>query len=280
MANKSPIGKLILFLLADAYLILLVARIIDFNHSDIILSDFLITVIAVTNFVIGIGVVKWLLATESLNEEVRRQINDLQSLEEAVKVMRSERHDFINHLQSIQGLLFTGDHNEAMDYLKSVGVDCRFNSQLISISSATLRTVLQNKKNIAVAKNIEFKLKIKSKLKFLNIQPNAITTVFGNLLDNAIDALSQLGEGYKKIIIVQISETETSYRFFIQNSGPPINEEVQEKMFMKGFSTKGSGRGYGLALVKDTVEKYGGSIYYSGEDKGFVVLLPKGGEAE
>ena len=39
-----------------------------------------------------------------------------------------------------------------------------------------------------------------------------------------------------------------------------MTEEVKQHIFERGFSTKGDGRGTGLALVRDIIETYNGTI--------------------
>ncbi|WP_066636823.1 sensor histidine kinase [Desulfolucanica intricata] len=272
---KKSIEKLIIFLLVEICLVLLTARVINFYEDKISVSDILITVVAVLNFGIGIFIIKWLFKVDCFNNELRLQKVCLEATDEALKLMRTERHDFINHLQSIYGLIVAGEHNEAAGYIKDIGIDCRFNSQILNIKNPSLRTLLQNKKETATVRNIEFNISVESDLMFLDIKPSAITTVFGNLLDNAIDAVTVLDKDHRKAINFEITETESFYNFFIQNSGPPINEEIAQNIFIEGFSTKGTGRGYGLALSKKIVKGYGGKVLYDLKAKNFSVILPK-----
>jgi len=276
---KKNIDSLIIFFLAETVFILITARVLNFYHRAITISDLLITVIAITNFIAGFLVIKWLVTTKVLTSEVASQRQHLEAVEEALMLMRSERHDFINHLQSIHGLMLVGDHTEAFDYLKDLGADYRFNSQVMGIANPTLRILVQNKKNNAAAKNIDIKLIIKSKLKSLSIKHDDITKIFGNLFDNAIDALCILKEDKQKNIKLIITETDHFYHFFVQDSGLPVHEEVMKNMFKKGFSTKGQNRGYGLDLVWQTVKKYNGTIVYENDPKGFCLSFPKSEEA-
>ncbi|ACV61330.1 signal transduction histidine kinase regulating citrate/malate metabolism [Desulfofarcimen acetoxidans DSM 771] len=275
MTAKKTMEQLAVLLLIETCLALLAARVINFYENQMTASDVLISIMAVLNFGICLFIAKWIYKVEIIHEKVSTQNECLKSTEEALKIMRSERHDFINHLQTIYGLIVTGEHNEAVGYIKDIGVDCKFNSQILNIQNPYIRILLQNKKNLTSAKNITFKLKVESNLMYLNIIPTAVTTVFGNLLDNAIDAVMECGTEYRKIISFEISETNTGYHFLIQNTGPPINEEIEQDIFKEGFSTKGTGRGYGLVLVKKTVNEYDGRVFYDREAKGFSVILPK-----
>jgi signal transduction histidine kinase len=63
----------------------------------------------------------------------------------------------------------------------------------------------------------------------------------------------------------------------VKDNGSGIPAEVQEKIFMPNFTTKSSGMGLGLALVKNSVEQANGKITFStipGEGTTFIILIP------
>ena len=67
----------------------------------------------------------------------------------------------------------------------------------------------------------------------------------------------------------------------MEDNGPGIAEEIQEKVFEKGFSTKGTGRGTGLFEVKKLTESLGGKILlesHPGEGTAFTVTFRRAEE--
>ena len=63
----------------------------------------------------------------------------------------------------------------------------------------------------------------------------------------------------------------------IQDNGSGIEEEKQSKIFQPNFTTKNSGMGMGLAIVKNIIDNAGGKIWFQSElNKGttFYVSLP------
>lgn len=52
----------------------------------------------------------------------------------------------------------------------------------------------------------------------------------------------------------------------VDDTGNGISEENREKIFENGFSTKGDGRGTGLHLIKQLIEKHNGSISVESEE--------------
>jgi signal transduction histidine kinase len=79
-------------------------------------------------------------------------------------------------------------------------------------------------------------------------------------------------------IIVRVSENESKVFLEIEDNGIGISEKDASKIFEPKFTTKSSGMGLGLPMVKNIVEAYGGSITFVSEEDGktiFTVSLPK-----
>jgi len=99
--------------------------------------------------------------------------------------------------------------------------------------------------------------------------------VVTNLVKNATQALDGV-ENPK--ILVRVEELETMVSISVSDNGVGISEENKDKIFEPKFTTKTSGMGLGLAMVKNLVETYGGSITFTSKrNKGtiFTVRFPK-----
>lgn len=98
-----------------------------------------------------------------------------------------------------------------------------------------------------------------------------------NLSVNALEAMANGG----KLRLALAVEDETA-RILVEDNGPGIPQEVRERMFESRFTTKKTGTGIGLYLVKETVKQHGGSINVDTEvDRGttFHLALPLPREA-
>ena len=96
--------------------------------------------------------------------------------------------------------------------------------------------------------------------------------VFTNLINNAIEAMPQGG-----ILELRTIAGSTTVEARVKDTGIGISDEHRDKIFQPLFSTKSSGMGLGLALVKDIVEKHDGTITFEstvGVGSTFVVRLP------
>jgi signal transduction histidine kinase len=98
--------------------------------------------------------------------------------------------------------------------------------------------------------------------------------IFSNLLKNALQAIPADRKG---IIEITLSATSDKVQVRISDNGTGIPDELKSKMFTPNFTTKSSGMGLGLSIVKRYVETAGGTVWFESEhDKGtsFVVELP------
>jgi two-component system, NtrC family, nitrogen regulation sensor histidine kinase NtrY len=95
--------------------------------------------------------------------------------------------------------------------------------------------------------------------------------IFSNLIQNAIQAIPRDRNGEIKIIIEKQQE---SVQFTIADNGSGIPVEMREKMFRPNFTTKTSGMGLGLSIVKNIINYSGGDIWYETEmDKGTSIIF-------
>ena len=93
----------------------------------------------------------------------------------------------------------------------------------------------------------------------------AMITVLGNLIENAFDAMRGAPTDVPSEVTVSIREGARGLLLSVDDTGPGMTEEVKQHLFERGFSTKGEGRGTGLALVQEMIEAYHGTIRVESE---------------
>jgi signal transduction histidine kinase len=98
--------------------------------------------------------------------------------------------------------------------------------------------------------------------------------VFSNLIKNGIQSIPPGREGLIKVSM-EVKSDKTVVA--ISDNGTGISTDLQKKLFTPNFTTKSSGMGLGLSIVKKYLESAGGRIWFESEaDKGsvFYVELP------
>ena len=102
-----------------------------------------------------------------------------------------------------------------------------------------------------------------------------ITRAFVNLITNALEAIPKNKKGL--IIIDIIKEDPEHILISITDNGTGIPENIREKLFEPNFTTKSSGTGIGLAIVKNIIEAFHGKIRFetkTGEETTFFITFP------
>jgi len=102
-----------------------------------------------------------------------------------------------------------------------------------------------------------------------------LSRVITNLITNAIHALSEVDEPKIEIFV---TENLLNVIIKVKDNGKGISNDNASKIFEPKFTTKSSGMGLGLSMVKNIVEAYNGEISFESELKIgtiFTVILPK-----
>lgn len=125
------------------------------------------------------------------------------------------------------------------------------------VKDPVILSFLQSKRSRSRELNTE--LIFDSNMKIPNIKKlefrNAIITILGNLIDNAMEAV-QLSE--KKQVKVNVYQSDGWYIEVI-DTGCGIQDDVK-KILQKGYSTKGKNRGLGLYLIAKIVYRFNGKL--------------------
>lgn len=123
--------------------------------------------------------------------------------------------------------------------------------------------------------DIEITLEVlDAEARYVRADREQLLRVFNNLLKNARQAIPEDREGKIRVLVETIDATA---RVSIHDNGSGIPDHLIDKIFAPNFTTKTSGMGLGLAMVKNIVEGFGGSVRFETElDVGttFFVELP------
>ena len=238
-------------------------------------GNFIIYVIAISTGVNSIitGIIFYSLLFKKGSNNL---IDTISYLEAFNKTLRSQRHDFLNHIQVVYSLMELEEFDEARKYIESVYKDIVKVSKALKTSKPAVNALLQAKLQMAEKNNIEMELEIKTDLKTLSMEPWEFCRVIGNIIDNGIFALKEKPDN--RYMLVDFSEDLENIRINISNNGDVIPKEIINNIFKEGFTTKGNlGEGMGLSIVNEIVEKFNGSVSVNSNEQrtSFEIVLPK-----
>ncbi len=196
-------------------------------------------------------------------------LRELESVKNFSEALRSQQHEFANRIHTLNGLLELEKYHEAMEYLGEIAsVQSNLAEDLnIKLGNTLIAALLIAKVTIARERGVKMSVEVTTPIDDLHIDQNALVTVIGNLVDNAIDAASGTPRAEVVVHFVQVSAQFKSIT--VHDSGPGLPERNPYVVFEDGFSTKpsrGAGhRGLGLAIVQRLIRQSAGTITVSNE---------------
>ncbi|BCW43457.1 sensor histidine kinase [Arthrobacter sp. StoSoilB5] len=178
--------------------------------------------------------------------------------------LRAQAHEFANQLHVISGLIQIGEYDSVVQFVNGATVDrTRLNDEVTSrIQDPALAALLIAKASLATERGVELQLDPQSALPRVNEELSRdLTTVVGNLVDNAFDAVTGLVGASVSVLAVNSADGVT---VTVRDNGPGVPSGSAEDIFRQGFSTKepgpGDARGFGLALSRVICRRSGGDL--------------------
>jgi len=215
------------------------------------------TVFSLVNGFISIRDTYLLVHTDSQYHLIQDTLSRVENLNNS---LRAQRHDFLNHLQVVYGLMEMDEYADARDYIEKVYHDIQKVSRVLKTANPAVNALLQAKLLDAEKKGIKMQINVTSRFITLPIPSWELCRVLANLLDNAIFALEE--KESDRLIKVELGEDLKSFIIRVEDNGPGVPGKHLEKIFHPGFTTKGEhGEGMGLAISKEILTQYGGSIH-------------------
>jgi signal transduction histidine kinase len=213
------------------------------------------------------------LKLQNIENKLKLQQEYSKSMELVVDAVRKEKHDYQNHLSTLVALC-TMNEPEAVSRVRSYALKLTTNSgstgfRFYNTGNKYLDGLLAVKNNIARDKGIFFEVETEMTLENIDVDDVDLTTIVGNIIDNAFDAISMNSEEDKKIVSLTIYEQDGKCCISISNNGPQISDIHKKHIFDYKYSTKSKAegeRGYGLFIVKELINRNNGEISFDSSE--------------
>ena len=195
-----------------------------------------------------------------------------QEREEYDMEMRRLRHDMKNHMSSLLRVLQGNDTKQAEEYVRGMlqGSSDYRAEDISRTGNIIVDNLVNHKCGIARAEGITFDANVFLPAE-LPFRGGHLTIVFGNLLDNALEACREVEEG-KRYITLDASYEKEVLMIAVIN---PYRGERKKNHSGKYVTTKKDRRSHGLGLssVEQAVEAYRGQVKVDGRDGVFKVSV-------
>jgi two-component system CitB family sensor kinase len=235
---------------------------------------------------------------------------ELAATTKATDTLRAQAHEFTNRLHTIAGLIELGEYDEVRNFVDLVSrAHDEWHDQVTAhVADPAVAALLVAKASLAAEHGVGMRLAESSKLPVVDERLSAdLVTVVGNLVDNALDALTGIEGGDAEAlppaeapemtaealppaeaaqmtaeaawIEVEIRHDGGAVSVVVRDSGPGVAPEIATEVFTHGFTTKaaehGGRRGLGLAVTRQTCIRRGGTVeVHNSKGAVFTAVLP------
>ncbi|WP_394522296.1 sensor histidine kinase [Lacrimispora sp. JR3] len=181
-------------------------------------------------------------------------------------------HDINSYFNSFRMLAIDGENKKIVEIIDELkGKIQKETSSVIYSGSPVLNAILSERVSRAKEQNIDFSLFVEKFLKVDFISDADLISMFGNLLDNALEAAAKCDPNNRKVNVKVFMGTNYFLIFYIENSFA-VSAKREGTNFL---STKADPKhhGLGLGIVRTLAEKYGGSLNLEEKGELFVTTL-------
>lgn len=193
---------------------------------------------------------------ELMKEKEKYSKESMETIKRSNEELREFKHDLKNYLLPLQEAMETMPQSEMAKVWEKINQKIEDVQTLIQTGNSYVDSMINTKITLARSEKVDVKCTILSKME--GIDDLEFCSVFGNLMDNAIEAERKVIE--KKEIIIFVEEKMGYLRLEIQNK---IEKSVlNENSSLNTTKKDTSSHGIGHKSIKRTMQKVGGALKY------------------
>lgn len=201
---------------------------------------------------------------EEMTAKNQENYKILETREREIKILK---HDINNHILTLENMLAQNDAQAARQHLDRLKETAGKILSVIYTQNAALDSILNVEAWKAQTEGIKYTVKADIGGDVF-VEPNDLCTIFGNLLDNAIEGSRGLENRY---IRVSLDIKEDFFKISVENSAKKV--EVSKKGKIRTTKENAHLHGYGLESVRSAIGKYSGQMAVNSYDTHFSVNI-------
>lgn len=212
--------------------------------------------------------------------ELQALSGELDSERGFTEALRSQAHEAANRLHTVVSLIELGRVTEAVEFATAeLELAQALTDRVVdAVGEPVLAALLLGKAAQANERGVELVLtedsRIDDGLVPATLPSRDLVTILGNLVDNAVEAVSGTPQA-RVTVAARTGDGELLLR--VGDSGPGVRPADRDVVLGRGWTTRGPGRGLGLALVGQAVSRASGTLDLADAEEGgaeFTVRLP------
>lgn len=187
---------------------------------------------------------------EQFEQQMESQLKHMDEIILKQNELRRVKHDMVNQLIAIKSYLDNADISGGQQYVESLTDQLQYISQSINTGNNALDAILSTKKSLAESKGIVFNIEIRISER-LPLDAKDLCIIFGNALDNAIEACDRLPENAEKLIDLLLVQDAHALFCVLSNTTPANNDRT-----FTTSKTDTINHGFGLQNIRDALANY------------------------
>lgn len=222
-------------------------------------------------FAIIVTAVLLFLSVRSVRQNTLAQIKEAEQsyydeINRRYQESRKIRHDIQNHLLALNMLIESGNIDSARKYINEISEQTDLAAMPVKTGSEVLDALLFKKTEQAREKQVLLVFEVSCSLMECGISDYDLCTVFGNIIDNAIEAVNE-----NDTVTVKLSNQHDMLYISCEN---PIRKPLK-KRGDRILTTKPDplSHGYGIARVREIAARYEGAVQITDEGGKFLIEI-------
>jgi signal transduction histidine kinase len=203
----------------------------------------------------------WQEMAKQVAHEIKNPLTPMKlNLQYLQKVVNEGGDDFEGKFKKVSGSMI-----EQIDTLAHIANEFSNFAKMpkVNLEQVNLKEVVQSTVELFKSDQVEILVNFRIEEPIVVADKNQCLRVFNNIIKNAVQSIPENRNGK---IEINISAENEMILVSVKDNGCGISESMKEKIFVPNFTTKSTGTGLGLAMVKNIITAFGGEIWFESDE--------------